>query len=70
MSEQSPALLRVEHGNPSPEELVALAVVLLARARATEPPQAALRRALWSTAWSHQPGSWTAPPPPRWHTPA
>ncbi len=65
---EQPALLRVVHGNPSPEEVAALVAVVAARSGADDPAPAT--RSLWSTPTlrgGHHParGAWRASALPR-----
>ncbi|MEV5437269.1 acyl-CoA carboxylase epsilon subunit [Streptomyces sp. NPDC052682] len=65
---------RVTRGNPTPEELAALAVVLAARMRAADPGEQAtarLRAAHWDGPAARRPArAWTARSLPGWRSAA
>ena len=70
MSEQTPPLLRVVRGEPTPEQLAALLAVVAARTSAGEAPAAAPVPSLWGTPvlrtpLSPGPGAWRASGLPR-----
>ena len=69
----APVLLRIVRGGAGPDELAALAIVLLARTRTTaeEQPAQAAAAVRWPTGLAaHRPaGAWATPARPGWSAP-